>query len=81
MNLSTSSAVSPKPNKLKLFIQKVLMRQEDNYNAQLSKNRWLVPAVVQELHSRTKPSVPNNNPMGSSKVMVFPTSIGLSKLS
>jgi hypothetical protein len=57
------------------------MRQEDNYNAQLAKNRWLVPGVAQELHYRTKPSVPNKNPMDSSKMMVFPTSIGLGNLS
>ncbi len=54
MNLGVSSAVSPILKKLKLFIQEVVIPQEDNYNAQLSKNRWQVPAVMKELQSRAK---------------------------
>ena len=46
MNLGVSSAVSPILKKLKLFIQEVVIPQEDNYNAQLSMNRWQVPAVA-----------------------------------
>jgi len=81
MNLGISSPVSPILNKLKLFIQKVFMHQEDKYNAQLSKNRWLVPEVVQELQSRAKRLVHNRKPMASSKMIIFPTSIGLGELS
>ncbi len=54
MNLGVSSAVAPILKKLKLFIQEVIIPKEDIYNAQLSENRWQVPAVMKELQSGAK---------------------------
>ncbi len=54
MNLGASESVVPVLRKLKLFIDEIIIPNEDRYNDEVANERWQIPRTMLELRDRAR---------------------------